>query len=117
MKRLFRISILFSLLLLAKLPCSASIVSKSTGIHTPFGSNDLLKSENHNIYFALLSNYNTAQLTRPEVQRSVQFARELFIDNVKYNLYFNTLHNKYFAHNTGHTRLRRLMLFPFHVFW
>jgi len=117
MKRIFKISILFLVLFASKFDCKASVVSKYIHKIRLYSGFDHDKSENPEICYAILNNYGTAQLSRTVSPRTLNYGKVLFDCNFKRNAQINTLKYNFFARNSGFTRLRQLILFPFHVFW
>ncbi|CAN5403867.1 hypothetical protein BH09BAC6_BH09BAC6_32910 [soil metagenome] len=117
MIRYFKILILFLSLIASSNACKASIVSKYI-IKPGFISAESREStEKQNIYYAIRNNYGVAQVSRPNYQRTLHFAKILFNPNLKYRNRLNTLSYNFYAGSTGHVRLRQLIIYPFHAFW
>ena len=117
MKRIFKFSILFLLLFASKYDCKASIVAKyvhGLGFHSGI---DHENQKNSDIYNAILNNYGTAQLSRTVNPRLPNYGKVLFHTDLKRIAQINALSYNFYACNGGYTRLRQLILFPFHVFW
>lgn len=117
MNKGFRLLVVFLALFSSHFVCKASVVSKSTHSIGFFAGKNIEKPENHNIYYAILNPYGSAQITRPETQRSLSFGKVLFSPNIKYRNELTSISYNFYAGNSGHERLRHLILFPFHAFW
>lgn len=117
MKRILKISILFLVLFASKFDCKASIVSKCVHKIGLYAGVDHDKSENPEICYAILNNYGSAQLARSYSPRSLNYGKILFNVDFNRNAQINTLKYNFYARNSGFTRMRQLILFPFHVFW
>ena len=57
------------------------------------------------------------QISRPQSNRHVQFAKELFVSLYRFRSEINPVADNFQYRNDGYARMRQQLLFPFHVFW
>ena len=65
----------------------------------------------------LFSPLSPNQISRPQSNRHVQFAKELFVSLYRFRSEINPVADNFQYRNDGYARMRQRLLFPFHVFW
>lgn len=73
--------------------------------------------DNHTPVSFFLETNDSGQLLRTPVRRIVSFAKEPSVYSEKFCTYFKTLLISFTHTSAGYISARRIMLFPFHVFW